>query len=289
MIERNLQPYIGINGKDNTVENAVCNDLPNTINCLAKEIGYTVLYGVQTSETTQFYNTENKYGRSWYPVGPQELSGQINSTYNNSLHINFDTLSPEAIPFMTKLVYNNALKCFNQNTHGYTKAIQAVQLNRLPWHSVDYSEAFEKINRAMPLSRLILQASYMQIGNLTPTELVGSLRKYCPNITTILLDTSCGTGKPLDAKLLIPYIDELYGHEQMPAVAIAGGLNPNNVKQLIEPLVNTYNGLSFDAETGLRDNYDPQNPSQSRFSTKKAIEFANSVIQLISEQSIRYS
>jgi phosphoribosylanthranilate isomerase len=243
----------------------------------AQKAGYKLLYGVQTSEKTQVEEVENKYGRDWYPVGSDFLTNYMDIDGASVLHINSETVAPEAIPFMAKLVYGNA---HNSPYFDVQKPAAGVQLNRLPWHELDYTQSLERIARILPVTRIILQASGLQIGRLSPAEFAERLSCYSPYVSTVLLDDSSGTGKTLSPNLLRPYIDAIYGNNDMPSVAVAGGLRPSNVDFILDKLINDYPDLSFDAETGLRENYDRDNPKVSKFSGKKAREFASKIIEL---------
>lgn len=282
MTELDKSPYISLNGGHGGLGRRYGDVSDYDLQRQSEKAGYQLLFGVQTSEKTQVEEIENKYGKDWYPVGPGQLSLSLRSGGGNILHINFETLAPDAIPLMTKLVYNNA-----QYKDPYEpEPAYGIQLNRLPWHEVDFTSSFERISRVLPISRFILQASSAQIGQLDPKEFAKILRAYSTNVSTVLLDDSSGTGKPLDPQQLRPYIDAVYRQNDMPSVAVAGGLNPANVGFKLEGLLADYPNLSIDAETGLRDNYDKANPKASVFSSNKAREFVSKIIELSSRSTL---
>lgn len=108
-----------------------------------------------------------------------------------------------------------------------------------------------------PKMRLILQIGAPELREHTPRELASRLRKYEGLADDVLLDASRGTGQPLDARKVRPYLEALA--ESGFCLGVAGGLGPDSL-HLAEPLLQDFPRLSLDAESRLRDGRDQFDP-----------------------------
>lgn len=283
----NRRPYIGINGLGlaDIVPTATEIQRNNPIN-------HDVAYGVQVSTTTQLLDKPNKYGENWYPVGRNLTEWMYKlhcESFNNGIvHINSDTTEPLALlAFIKYILRKTAVLSFDESELGstYCKSqylVDGIQLNNLPWGSVDYSGVLEStfsMQNGPKINRLILQANSQLIDANSPRQLAEHALRLGPFVSHVLLDTSGGRGIPLDAERLIPYIEELGSKEV--AVGVAGGLSPTNVNVLATPLLTRFPKLSIDAETGLRDGYCKSCPIKSDFSTLKATTFVKEINDIL--------
>lgn len=112
-------------------------------------------------------------------------------------------------------------------------------------------------------ARLILQARPAWLhhrlagtgGNLD------TLVMFSPCVTDLLIDVSCGTGKvidPADASSLVAATRKQLKHfanDGMIRVGVAGGLSADTLPALTD-VARVHHGLSFDAESGVRDSAD---------------------------------
>ena len=68
----------------------------------------------------------------------------------------------------------------------------------------------------------------------------------------MLVDPSGGYGREMDVTRVRSYVDEVYQRQIPISVGVSGGLEAQNVEELIGPLMGEYPGLSCDAEGRLR-------------------------------------
>lgn len=235
-------PYISVNGMCTTEAIGHIAHMPETDQL--KRLGYAVLCGIQATNTTQLWEAENYRGDTWHPVGdaissafePIEGEGKVERT----VHLFSGSVSPDSVELLARVVFDR------QNV---SAGCQGIQFNRLPWEIDDYRPSFERLRKVLPISRLVLSVSASQIIFMDPDELADHASRYKETVSTMLLDESCGNGVPMVANRLRPYIAELY--ERDIPVAVAGGLSPENLDQLL-PLIHEFPKLSIDAESGLR-------------------------------------
>lgn len=280
-------PYVSINGPVDPYDiTKVATSGPARS---LKELGRNTIFGIQVSEKTQKQNIENKYGPNWYPVG-KRLQNPCGAWRADELliHLNTNNTHPTDIGIFAMQIYTNGNVIetsdsdldFNSRL-SIVNRISGYQLNRLPWHLQDYQPVLEKMRPAMHLSRLILQASISHLEQLNPNEFVAKLRPYAGYISSVLIDASSGQGIPLNSQKIKPYIEACYEKVPEIAVTVAGGINHQSVDNLAGTLLADYPTLSLDAESGLRDNYQPDNPRLSSFSANKAIKLLEKVGQIL--------
>ena len=95
--------------------------------------------------------------------------------------------------------------------------------------------------------------------NDDPSELVQKLKEYGTAIDFVLLDRSMGKGKPLDSDSLKPFLFKVSHELPHLGLAVAGGLGPTSL-HLIEPLLDDFPELSFDAQGKLRPSGNSEQP-----------------------------
>ena len=129
----------------------------------------------------------------------------------------------------------------------------------------------ERIRSARPGLRLVLQVNPASHGN-APREVAVQVREVAGLADDVLLDASAGQGRPVDPESALPYLEAL--EDSGLGLGVAGGLCVENLP-LIEPLLARFPGLSFDAESRLRDAEDRLDPSKVR-------EYVETALRLVS-------
>lgn len=113
-----------------------------------------------------------------------------------------------------------------------------------------------------------------QVENSTHL-LVSKIEEYKGLIDYILLDKSCGRGKPLDIDFMRRYINILntiyFVADSSVKIVIAGGLN-SIVLDKIRPLTSEFSELSIDAENNIRNQDDSLNLEMARDYLQKALK-----------------
>lgn len=129
------------------------------------------------------------------------------------------------------------------NLHGF-------QLN-IAWPS---PVALTEYRVRYPNAILVLQigSKAMREVNYNPEVLLNKVVKYQGLVNYVLLDSSGGLGKPLDAEELKKFLGPLYESVADIGYGVAGGLSSTTLN-LLEPLVKEFPNLSIDAEGRLRD------------------------------------
>lgn len=279
------KPYISLNG-------AGIRDIRNTVDALPKGLSRDdILFGVPVSEKTQLLDIENRYGNEWYPVGDNIkrwfYSLKRATSYKGVIHINFDNPEPLALLAFSNYVLARLSKIETEDSdtgwgtnYGIGCYVDGLQINNFPWHKIDISQVLANIRRfgtTLSPKPLILQANAELLNEASPNALASAASSLGKYVTHILLDGSGGTGKPLIADRLKPYVEELLSRDLVPI--IAGGLNPKTIEPLEGGLVSNY-PVGIDAETGLRNNYLSTMPKDSDFSPEKAAALVAKVLEL---------
>lgn len=91
----------------------------------------------------------------------------------------------------------------------------------------------------------------IELCNNDPKEVVERLRDYEGVIHYVLLDKSMGHGHSMDAHGLIPFACAIRENFPELGLAVAGGLGPDSM-ELVQPLLDAFPDISFDAEGKLR-------------------------------------
>lgn len=101
-----------------------------------------------------------------------------------------------------------------------------------------------------------------------------------PENCQLLLDTSGGLGRSFEREKYARIIELLKLMRPEQPISIAGGLGPGELENF-DWLCKRFGPLSADAETKLRDNYNPNRPHLSRFSPQKAANFILEASEII--------
>lgn len=110
----------------------------------------------------------------------------------------------------------------------------------------------EEVRAARPGLRIVLQILLGLLAS-SPREAVRLAQDTAGLVDDVLLDVSGGQGRPLDPQIVLPFLRAL--SDTGLGLGVAGGLSAANLQSL-EPLLAEFPDLSFDAETGLRDEED---------------------------------
>lgn len=294
MAELNKSPYLSLNGA------TAYRDIEQTIDFTGDklkelyrlDIPRRLLMGVQTSHTTQVLEQPNSYGEDWFPVRRRGLQHVAYAMGRYAaLHINPKHTDVDYLETFTILVRNNCqfvadVSSGADTQYGMVNPVSTVQFNQLPWHTTDYSEFFERNLRLARFTTQILQAAPQQIDTLSPKNLVESLKPYSDSVSHVLLDSSCGKGIALNYETLRPYIEQIATTSDMPAVAVAGGLTPDNLEQLVGQILIDYPDVSVDVDSGLRNAHRDALPRDTRYSAEKAKAFTAKYVELMKKSKI---
>lgn len=232
------QPYIGISGIAHFEQHQAIVDL--TLRERPDLIGYFMMIGVQATGKTQVLDISNKKGQMWHPVGDTIADAAANEDSGLTkpyIHVFFDGESELEI---------GVAKVMGRTGH-YSRGLQ---FNGLAWVDRDYRSFLHKFIETYPNQSIILQAGSLTLDNHSPVEVADSLESM--PVDYMLVDPSGGYGRKMDVVKVRNYIDEIYQRQTPVGIGIAGGLEAQNVEELLGPLMEEYPGLSCDAEGRLR-------------------------------------
>ncbi len=150
--------------------------------------------------------------------------------------------------------------------------IKLVQVNGL---DLDQLRKLRKLKESKDIS-IIMQVNAQLLESHTPSELTQAITRFDEEVVSYAwLDGSGGLGKKLDWEKLEPFVKELQGVGI--GVGIAGGLNPDNLEEMLPDILDSYTEISWDAQSGVMDTIDR---GIQRFDTNKAKNFLVKSMQL---------
>lgn len=209
------------------------------------------LFGVKATHKTQYLDTENKYGREWYPVGEEEFAVALKG--RGRLQAAQIYMDPEHV---TDEEYRNE---FMARICRRGKAwLNTLQFDMLPWHTDDTMLPFiEKVKRTTG-HKIILQAHGESMALLGPEGVARKLGRAAHAIDYVLFDASHGKGVRISPQALLPFLEASYDSSELSAVGfgVAGGLCAEVVREELPALLDEYIDLSVDAEGKLHGSYD---------------------------------
>jgi hypothetical protein len=232
------QPYIGVSGIAHYEQHRKIVDL--AIRERPDLLGYFVMVGVQASGKTQVLDVPNTKGQMWHPVGESIADAAANEDSGLTkpyIHVFFDGKSE----------LEQGVANVMRRTRHY---VQGLQFNGLAWLDIDYRPFIHLFNEVYPNQSIILQAGSLTLDNHSPSEVADGI-KTMP-VDYLLLDASGGYGKQMDLARIRSYVDEIYQRQIPVGVTVSGGLEAENVEELLGPLMEEYPNLSCDAEGRLR-------------------------------------
>lgn len=135
--------------------------------------------------------------------------------------------------------------------------IDGLQLN-VVWPEPGLMGAYRKIIGSDKTLIFQLNSDAMRAAGGSPRKMVERFRRYGDDVfNAILIDQSCGTGKPFVPEEVAPYVNEIAKSGLRVSVAVAGGLSPNSMSHLSRLRKMTPGvPLSTDAEHSLRSQGD---------------------------------
>lgn len=244
------------------------------------DAGRKLLLGVKATHKTQYDDTENKYGRDWYPVGEEDFANAINPRL----------LKPDVMP-----VAQTYLELGRVHDLGYAhefvnkvhwrgrKWLQAMQYDMLPWHKDESMLRFVDVTRRYFQTEALLQVHGPAMKELGPKGVVKTLGKYAGSLDYILFDSSHGTGKRLNVNSLRPFLEEAYSSEalQNTGIAVAGGLNAHIVREDLPGLLYDFQDLSFDIEGQV---HKLKNDGTRSLNMDGAKEYLSAAVEVITQR-----
>jgi hypothetical protein len=238
MTNTEAQPYIGISGIGHYEQHVALFDIAWRERI--DKLGHFLMIGVQATSKTQVQDVENKRGQMWHPVGDSIADAAVSE--DSGL-----TRPYVHCAFQKEEDLEQGLENIMSRTRHY---VRGIQFNGLPWVRRDYKPFLHEFKEKYPNKSVIMQASGSILDNHSPAELAQELTGM--EADYVLLDPSGGLGIELNLNALEPYIDEIYQRQLPISVGIAGGLEAQNIERILGPLIETYPGLSCDAEGRLR-------------------------------------
>lgn len=241
------EPYVGVSG---VVSPEQQHQLYTQANDDLANLGRHLAIGVKATHKPQFDDTENKYGRQWYPVGPAIASAldpsiqtfNILQTYIEPDMIAADPLYPQ--DFFTKV---------NKRTHHYLDAVQ-IDLLRYEKNPEQYTHVVRAMGM-MGVKKIVQCHGYaMEAG---PTKAIDSINRLLGSHSAdyVLFDASHGRGEQMNPDALLPFLEAAYSDkallEKGVNFGVAGGLNSQNISPLLSRVLREFPGVSWDAEGQL--------------------------------------
>ncbi len=227
-------PYIGITdfmNRSQTIEMLHCFNAASRLNNSHK-----LMVGVMMS-----YKTLNGLDTKWtkaFPTNEQVSDIFVqNSLAFNTLHY-ADYTNTDVCKSLVR-----AISCGGVN-------IDALQLDMV-WP--EPSDVFMAVHGSRKCISVILQigTNAMAEVNDSPQEVIKRLEDYVDVVDGVLFDKSLGQGKPMDAEVLLPYVEAVYEHLPKMRVAVAGGLGAFTMN-VAGPLISRFPDISIDAQGRLR-------------------------------------
>lgn len=127
--------------------------------------------------------------------------------------------------------------------------LQAIQLD-VTWPDARELARFKEAHS----HAIVLQVGKkaMQAANNDPQQVVEKLHEYGNSIDYVLFDASMGRGKSMEQNELFPLLRAV--QKQLPylSLAVAGGLGPGSVRELLEPIAREFPNISIDAQGLLK-------------------------------------
>lgn len=123
--------------------------------------------------------------------------------------------------------------------------------------------------------QLVLQVgadAMAQLSNM-PASIALKLQQYEGVVEHVLIDGSCGTGEPLQSDFVTECFMQILEKGIDVGLGTAGGLEPDNLEELLGPIKRYFPFFSTDAEGRLHDEHDDLNLNKAIAFIKKNNEF----------------
>ena len=233
------QKYVGITGFTNWAQvEAICP-------VLTKASGFLFMVGVLVSNKT-LRGEQNHWPKRYPKI---ETVKEIFTGYVGALNlVHYNTGTPETLCAEMQQVRSIA----GEHCHGF-------QLN-VPWPSretlLNYHYGFT--TNPPRGDKIVLQCGDRAIeqAGKSAKEIARRVAEYGSLIDYVLIDPSCGRGVDFDEGFARQCFHELALAAPNIGVGIAGNLTHKNLHDKLWPLMQTYPDISFDVESGVRDQQD---------------------------------
>jgi hypothetical protein len=240
--------YVGISGVVNPEQQSQIEQMADDAGL--HNVHRILALGVKAVHKTQFLDIPNKYGPQWYPVGPEQFQQALADRHGLG-----DSIAVAQTFFDPKFVDNPGYRdLFSDRIMMRGQPwIDAIQFDMLPWHTNPAMIDFLGVLRSKHDTKILLQCHGSAMEALGPEGAVRQLGRYASVIDYVLFDASHGTGKRLDTKNLIRFLNEAYASRPLENVGItvAGGLNGTVVREALPEIVQAFPDISWDAEGQL--------------------------------------
>jgi hypothetical protein len=203
--------------------------------------------GVKATHKTQFLDQENKYGREWYPVGPEGFSAPL-EPHADTLRVAQIYLDTD---YVDDAVYRNEF--MDRIRRRGAVWLNAVQFDMLPWHKDASLLHFVEQIKCETDFNMLIQVHSDAMQALGPDKIARKLGEYGHVLDYVLFDASHGKGVRLDTHALQPFLEAAHTSDELSAtgISVAGGLNARVVREDLPHLIQQYPDLSWDAEGQL--------------------------------------
>lgn len=213
--------------------------------------GRALALGVKATHKTQYLDTENKYGADWYPVGQESFASALGEKVNHPRSLGVAQTYLD-INHVADAEYRED---FTQQILTRGKSwLRAIQFDMLPWHSNDDMQPYlENLKDQNQDIKIFLQCHKPAAELLGVRGAVKKLGNLANSLDYVLFDSSHGTGIKLDTNSLDNILEEAHSSEALVDVgfAVAGGLDAQNVRELLPELLAKYPDISWDSEARL--------------------------------------
>lgn len=239
MTER-ATPYVGISGVVNPEQQETLAAAFEASGL--RTYGRQLMLGVKAVHKTQWLDIGNKYGREWFPVGPEE--------FGSALDRKRDTFNVAQMFYEPDMTHDPAYReAFLRRIADRAEWLDGVQFDMLPWHDEERTLDVLAIVKSIG-KKVLLQCHGDTMNALGPNGTIQRLAPYAPSIDYLLFDSSHGKGVEMNPDALLPFVDAAYessGFEHV-GVGIAGGLSAQTVENLLPAVAREFPGISIDTE-----------------------------------------
>lgn len=264
------KPYVGVSGVVSPEQQRKIQEAAEPLYLVGRQLAL----GVKAVRKTQWLDTENTYGPSWYPVG-DTIVNTLGTEWSQELRVAQIYLDHVAAIRAKEQDYERAFVDKLMGRAG--RMLNALQFDMLPWDTRAYTDLFLHIKQTYPDTAIILQAHKQQMQQHGPQELARRLKWYPGQVDYVLFDASHGTGQRMDTGALLPFVTEAYRCTSL-GIGVAGGLNAEVVTEDMPRLLEIYPDLSFDAEGQLHKNQNPEDRALNMDSTVSYLAAAAEVV-----------
>lgn len=213
-------------------------DLRYMLRGVPRDLG-RLCVGLLMSEKTGLLGVPNRHGQVYPDFATTErivTASELGEWPELGIVLHYNTDNPDQIAGQLE----RALAPIAQGIDG-------VQVNGL---NFEQARSLQRLKDVYPNIPIIMQIHSGLLRQYNPAELAASVAD-CPPLDYVWLDASGGEGKTLQPNDLLPYIAELAAKTNV-GIGLAGGLDANNVTNVLPPLLAIEASLSWDAQSGVQ-------------------------------------